>query len=339
MNIKLKSKILLLAATSLIAGLCLHSCSSPLQLTKGQKETISPQAQQFLEKTKLVKLPLIGFSEAITSRLNEKLTKDTALLQYKAQFAVSTSNDTIGGIPVVTVTPAKILNENVVGYYVHGGGFIFGNIADYLAMSLASRLGIPIICVDYQFSPKVKYPVAVNECYGAYQALTVRYPQKKLLVIGASAGGNLAMTTILKARDNGAPLPVAAVLYTPWTDLTGAGDSYVSNTGRDVLAWKGSLEKMMKAYTDKGTNLKDPLVSPIYADYSKGFPPTIITTGTRDIFLSNCVRLNRILKDNNITSYLTVYEGMWHGFNGMPDMPEADKCNDEVDLFLKDYIK
>ena len=160
-------------------------------------------------------------------------------------------------------------------------------------------------------------------------------------MFGASAGGTLAITTILEARDHQIKLPVAAALFTPMTDATGNGDSYVANDGRDVLVWRGFIERILSdnIYIAKGTDLKNPLLSPINADYSKGFVPSILITGTRDLLLSNTVRFHQKLKTNGVQTELLVFEGMWHSFSDNPDVHEGQQANDEVAGFLKSYLE
>ena len=140
---------------------------------------------------------------------------------------------------------------------------------------------------------------------------------------------------MLAARQKRLPLPAALAALTPWTDLTLIGDSYLCNDGRDArLTRKGLLDKTAAAYAN-GTDLKSPLLSPIYGDYAGGaFPPTLITTGTSDLFLSDCVRLYREMRRCHVPAELSVFEGMWHAFNVTPGVPEADKSRAEIAAFF-----
>ena len=161
------------------------------------------------------------------------------------------------------------------------------------------------------------------------------------MLAGGSAGGNLVITTILQARDQSIKLHVAAAIYTPLTDATAIGATYIANDGRDVLAWRGYIERLVTdhLYAAKGTDLKNPLISPIYASYAKGFVPNILITGTRDLFLTNTVRFHQTLKQAGVPTELLVFEGMWHGFNAMPELPEGIQANKQVVTFLKSYMK
>ena len=333
-------------STRLLVGLftfplLLTTCQSAVKLTDAQKQTISAEAQQYYAENKLIRLPFLSFSEGISEMLVKRARERNAplLRKYLPQYGITTRRDTMAGVPVVVLMPpADQRNPNGIGLYTHGGGFVAVEPDEYFILDMVHRLGIPVISVAYSFSPKVKYPVAVNECFAVYRSVVQIYAGKKVVVLGTSAGGNLALTTVLKAREAGLPLPVATVLVTPWTDLTGAGDTYVANDGRDILPWDNSLQKAARAYVGEQTNWKDPYISPIYADYTNGFPPSIITTGTRDLFLSNSVRLHTLLKRAKIPVTLTVYEGMWHGFNTIPDLPEGRECNQEIEEFIKPYL-
>ncbi len=167
-----------------------------------------------------------------------------------------------------------------------------------------------------------------------YQAITQQYAPDKTVAFGVSAGGNLILSALLKADLAGLPMPAAVGLFTPWVDLTGTGDSYQSNDGRDaVVAWKNQLSKAARAYVGKA-ELRDPLISPIYSDYPKRFPPVMITTGTRDLLLSDCTRLYWILRNANIPVSLRVWEGMWHAVNVEPEIPEGKLIREEMAKFL-----
>jgi epsilon-lactone hydrolase len=144
---------------------------------------------------------------------------------------------------------------------------------------------------------------------------------------------------VLIFRAKNLPMPAAAGLFTPWTDLTGSGDSYRSNDGRDcVIAWKNQLDKAARCYVG-GADPADPLASPIYAAYTDRFPPTMITTGTRDLFLSDGTRLYWSLRDAGVPVSLRVWEGMWHAFNVEPDIPEGRHAREEVAAFLTGQLE
>ena len=164
-----------------------------------------------------------------------------------------------------------------------------------------------------------------------YEALLADHRPEELIVGGASAGGNLAAALLLRARDEGLPLPAGAVLMTPGTDLTASSDSLQTNLGLDPLITT-SASPAFTLYAG-GHDLTDPYLSPVYGDFTSGFPPTILTTGTRDMLLSDTVRLHRALRVAGIDADLHVTEAAGHGgFFGMA--PEDHQLEDQIRRFV-----
>lgn len=310
-------------------------------ITKRQAVSISPAATKFIKKHHATRIPIIPFTENLTAKVRKGITKkfQPLLSQTISDLHLSITSYTIANIPAITITPQSIQHENTIAIYIHGGAYLVGTANDYMAYQMAYKLGVPVISLDYSLSPKAKYPIALNEVLGAYEAIVKSYPNKKIVVIGESAGGNMVLSLMLKAKENNMAMPQAIALFTPWTDLSGSGDSYRGNNRRDrIIAWRGLVNKASRAYVGK-QNAKDPLISPVYADYSCGFPPTIITTGTRDLLLSDCVRLYWKMKNEHNRVELRVWEGMWHAFNDEPKLPEGEACINEVVDFLLEYMK
>jgi epsilon-lactone hydrolase len=135
---------------------------------------------------------------------------------------------------------------------------------------------------------------------------------KNMAIFGTSTGGAMTLAMVLRAQQEKLPLPAAIAPGTPWSDLTDTGDTYKSNEWVDnvLVSWDGWLGRAAKLYAN-GHDMKDPQLSPIYGDF-RGFPPTILTSGTRDLFLSNTVRTHRKLRRAGVEADLNVYEGMSH---------------------------
>jgi acetyl esterase/lipase len=170
--------------------------------------------------------------------------------------------------------------------------------------------------VDYRMPPLHPYPAALDDCITVYRrALADRAPAD-IVVGGGSAGGNLAAALLLRAKDEGLPMPAALVLISPEVDLTESGDSFHTNLGVDHVL--GSLMHVNLLYAN-GHDLADPYLSPLFGDVT-GFPPTFLQTGTRDLFLSNTVRMHRKLRAAGVDAELHVFEAMPHGgFGGAPE--------------------
>ena len=215
---------------------------------------------------------------------------------------------------------------------MHGGGLIMcgGELCKMMGISLAARLQRRIWSVDYRMPTDHPYPAALDDCVAAYRALLeVRRPEE-IVISGGSAGGNLAAALILRARDEGLPLPAGAILSTPEIDLTESGDSFQTNLGIDP-----GLRPLMPVnllYAD-GHDLRHPYLSPLFADFTKGFPPTLLTTGTRDLYLSNTVRMHRALRAADVPAELHVTEAGPH--TGFPGSPEGEQIDRELRRFIK----
>ena len=187
----------------------------------------------------------------------------------------------LDGVKTFLITPQGVREDDPrVSLEIHGGGLIMGGGACCRAMGMNSTDAI---------------------------------------VRGGSAGGNLAAALILRARDEGLPLPAAAVLMTPELDLTESGDSFHTNLGVDSVLTQ-SLMPANLLYAG-GHDLAHPYLSPLFGDFTKGFPPTFLATGTRDLFLSNTVRMHRALRSADISAELHVLESAPHGgfFGAAPE--------------------
>jgi acetyl esterase/lipase len=179
--------------------------------------------------------------------------------------------------------------------------------------------------------PDHPYPAALDDCLAVYRQLLRDHPPDQLVVGGTSAGGNLAAALVLRARDEGLPMPAAAVLSSPEVDLTESGDSFRTNLGVDSVLTE-SLVPANLLYAD-GHDLNDPYLSPLFGDFTGGFPPTILSSGTRDLFLSNTVRMHRALRAAGIPAELHLMEAAPHGgfFGASPEDAEIGR---EVRRFI-----
>jgi acetyl esterase/lipase len=189
--------------------------------------------------------------------------------------------------------------------------------------------------VDYRTPPEHPYPYALDDCLATYRYVLERHAPAHIIIGGRSAGGNLAVAMVMRARDEGLPPPAALVLLSPEVDLTESGDSFEVNKLVDVVL-PGSLMSANLLYAG-GTDLHDPYLSPLFGDLT-GFPPTFLQTGTRDLFLSNTVRMHRALRGAGVPAELHVFEAMPHGgFTGCT--PEDDELAGEVARFVRSHFR
>jgi acetyl esterase/lipase len=191
-----------------------------------------------------------------------------------------------------------------------------------------------VISVDYTLAPAANWKIIQDQVLSVFKDLLEQgYRMTEMAIIGDSAGGNLATRTVLTLRDNGLGMPAAAVLWAPWSDLTDEGDTAITlKDAEPILSYRNILEPSARAYA-AGLDLKDPRVSPLYADFTKGFPPTLIQDSTRTTFLSTSVRLYRKLEAAGAQPVLDLYEGMWHVFQA-DLVPEAEVAVEKSAAFI-----
>jgi acetyl esterase/lipase len=220
----------------------------------------------------------------------------------------------------ITPTGADAVDRRVY-LDIHGGALIMGagEICKAMALNTASTVGARVVSVDYRMPPDHPFPAGLDDCVAFYRMLLREHDPAKIIIGGGSAGGNLAAATILRARDEGLPLPAAAVLISPEVDLTESGDTFRTNAGIDGM---GSLMPANLLYA-AGRELTEPYISPLFGDFTAGFPPTLLTAGTRDVFLSNAVRLHRKLRAACVPAELHVLEAAAHGAFGGTTPEEA----------------
>jgi monoterpene epsilon-lactone hydrolase len=196
---------------------------------------------------------------------------------------------------------------------IHGGGFTSGGgeMCELLAKIRASDYGAEVYAVDYRLLPEHPFPAGLDDCVAAYTEILKHHDAGNLVLAGASAGGNLAAALALRARDERLPLPAAVLLLTPALDMTQSGDSYQTNRLLDVNLYGGGGDG--PALYAAGTDVMHPYVSPLFGDFTGGWPPTLLTTGTRDLLLSDTVRMHRALRRAGVRAELHVAEASPHG--------------------------
>ena len=174
----------------------------------------------------------------------------------------------------------------------------------------------------------------MDDAMAVYKAILKTTNSKHIAIFGTSTGGGMTLAMVLRAKAEGLRIPAAIAPGTPWSDMTKTGDSYFTNDRIDnvLVSNEGWLGDAAKLYAN-GHDLKDPMLSPVYGDL-RGFPPTILTTGTRDLFLSNTVRVHQKLREAGVVADLLVFEGMSHAqYNLAPDAPESKEHFKQVAAF------
>lgn len=266
-----------------------------------------------------------------------------ALPAMQAKLAVDVQPAVIGGVKAYIVTPKSMpeANKNRLLVHVHGGGYVFGPGEAALpeALMIAGFGGYKVISVDYRMPPDFPYPAAMDDAMAVWKAAVTMADPKNMAILGTSTGGAMTLAMVHRAKQEGLPLPAAIAPGTPWSDITDTGDTYKSNEWVDniLVTWDGWLGRAARLYA-AGHDLRDPQLSPIYGDFSR-FPPAILTSGTRDLFLSNTVRTHRALKRAGVVAELNVYEGQSHAqYMGNVDAPETREAFTDIARFFDAHL-
>ncbi len=324
-------------------------CASSVQAAMREMpvpKTVSPEMQTLIGAEPFSFWNLHPQSNAEWKTFVQKVAEagEAALPKLREQMGVTVMPGNMAGVPVFTVTPRNLRPENAerILLHFHGGGYVLnpGEAGTQEAILMAGIGGFTVLSVDYRTAPDFPYPAAMDDVVAVYRELLKTIPAEKIGVFGTSTGGGMTLALALRAKDERLPLPAALAPGTPWTDLTKTGDSYFVNEGVDniLVSYDGWLAEAAKLYA-AGHDLKDPFLSPVYGDVT-GFPPTLLTTGTRDLFLSNTVRMHLKLRQAGVDADLMVFEGMSHAHYHMnPDAQETHFHFSELGKFFDRNLK
>jgi acetyl esterase/lipase len=258
------------------------------------------------------------------------------------QMRVRVESATRAGVPVFVVTPDDMpaRNRDRVLLHLHGGGYVLfpGEAGAGEAILLAGYGRFRIISVDYRMPPDFPYPAALDDAVAVWRDLLGATDARKTAIFGTSAGGGLTLATVLRLRALGLPLPAAIGPGTPWADLTSTGDTIASNAYVDnvMVSYAGWIGAAARLYAGRA-DLRDPLISPIYGDFT-GFPPAILTSGTRDLLLSDTVRAHRKFRRAGVEAALQVFEGQSHAQYLDPGVPETQEALTEIAVFFDSHL-
>jgi epsilon-lactone hydrolase len=246
---------------------------------------------------------------------------------------------TLGGVPVAEITIAGIEPRHVVLYF-HGGVYVLGDAfqAADLASQVGRRTGARVFSVDYRLAPEHPFPAAVDDALAAYEALLQGGTAPSDIVFaGESAGGGLAIATLVNARDHGLPRPAAAFVMSPYADLTLAGGTMETKGEFDPLLSRESLAARVADYT-AGQDPALGLISPVFADLT-GLPPLIIQAGTHEVLLDDAIRLARQAAAADVDVTLDITAGVPHVFQTFyPVIDEAGAALDRAGQLLSAHL-
>ena len=263
-----------------------------------------------------------------------------ALPALREKLGVTMRSSIMANVPVFLFEPENPETDRVLLHF-HGGGYVLGpgEAGTQEAVLMAGLGGFKVISVDYRMAPDFPYPAAIDDAMAVYRELLSSTPAENIGVFGTSTGGAMTLILALRARDEGLPLPAALAAGTPWAEMEKKGDSYFVNEGVDnvLVSYDGWLAGAAELYAG-GHDMDDPYLSPVNGDV-KGFPPTLLTSGTRDLFLSNTVRMHLKLRQAGVPADLIVFEGLSHAQYHMDeDMPETRFHFEELGRFFRKHL-
>ncbi len=229
--------------------------------------------------------------------------------------------------------------KKYVVLYCHGGGYSTGSCvyARTLTGKLASSTSMDVLSFDYRLAPEHPYPAATQDAMRVWDYLMLLgYGARDIILAGDSAGGNLALSLMLRLKAEGRLLPRGVILMSPWTDLTSSGKSHNTRADIDPVLNAAYLQEMVTNYA-KGQELTDPYISPLFGDY-EGFPPVYIQVGNNEVLLDDSVMLYKKLLKANVSVKLDVFKGMWHVFQMSP-FKTAYEAMDKNAEFIYDICR
>lgn len=249
---------------------------------------------------------------------------------------VRNSRESIDGIPCDWLVPDNCDDAPLI-VYLHGGAYVMGSPATHrrLASFIAVSAGMRVVLPDYRLAPEHRFPSQLEDSLTVWRAL-VRggLDPGKMAIGGDSAGGNLSVATMLALRDSGEALPAACILLSPWLDLAGEGESHSTRSHYDPWFEPEKMPALVAHFCDR-SQLREPLVSPVFADAS-GIPPTLIQVGDHEILLSDATRLADNIRASGGRVELQVWPDMWHVFQYfVGQMPESAKAIGDIGRFLR----
>ncbi|MEI9988442.1 MAG: alpha/beta hydrolase [Rhizomicrobium sp.] len=330
------------------AGLAADLPPAPPNFRTFVPDSVSPEARAILEKF----APMAAAAMASTPPLltdadiiafhdkMEAVQLPGAEAQVKA-LGVTSVYSQMGGVGVLTTEPPNFVDDGTILIRVHGGGWILGTARSTAGADakMAVATGHRIVSVDYTAAPRGRWPLITDQVVAVYKALLAKgYKPQNIGIFGDSAGANIVPGAMLKARDEGLPMPAAMLLLSPCADLHLNGDSETTLRYADPILDIPPVIAALKAYAGP-QDWSNPYVSPLYGDFSKGFPPVLIQVGTKEMLLSDSVRLYHAIKAGGVEAELDVYEGMPHVFQGyMNGTPEQKQAFDEISRFWKSHL-
>ncbi len=262
---------------------------------------------------------------------------DRAVEIFPLPDGVSREEGTLGGVPGEWLRPEGADPGRALLYF-HGGGYVLGSTRSHRHMvaALAAGAGVHAFSADYRLAPEHPFPAAVEDGAAAWRGLLESGIDPAHAVIGGdSAGGGLTVATLVKARDDGLPMPAGGLCISPWTDMTLEAGSYATKAESDPMVRKDQIERWTGVYLGAETDRRHPWASPLYADL-EGLPPLLVQVGSEEVLLDDSVSLAEAARRAGVGVQLSVADEMihvWHWFDRLLD--RAQEGIDEATAFIR----
>lgn len=296
-------------------------------------EGMSPEALAYRSRYEPDVAP-IDFSKIDQRRAEAKSGFSDAVDRAIERHQLDVSDCVVGGIDCLRVTSRRAGTANGQMLYVFGGGFILGDPETDMPVigAFAEGCGVEIIAPRYRLAPEHSAPAAGDDCYAVFEAM--RSDTSTLFLAGESAGGNLALLTAQRALRRGLESPIAMALLSPAVDLRTDRSHFGATVDADPSLSHQLVLDIASVYPGERA-IDDPEISPLFGPMA-GLPPTILTTGTRDLLLSMTLRLAVSMRRSGVDVRCDVWPGMWHVFEFYDDFPESAESLGAVVDFLND---
>jgi acetyl esterase/lipase len=278
-------------------------------------------------------------STATIQQIRETVDGSMLRMPVLAGTLVEPFSAGLGGVTGDWVSMPGVAADRVL-LYLHGGAYVMGSARTHrdLAARLSQAAGVRVLTLDYRLAPENPYPAAIEDATAVYGWLLRQgFKPEHIAIGGDSAGGNLAFAALLALREAGKALAAAAILLSPWTDLTLSGESVKTRAEVDPMIKPEAADEQIAAYVGNH-NRTDPLISPIFADL-RGLPPLLIHVGNDEVLLDDSVRLAERARAAGVEVQLKVWEGMWHVFQTLAViLPEGQASIGELGQFVKGHL-
>jgi acetyl esterase/lipase len=258
---------------------------------------------------------------------------------YPVDPAVKREKADANGVSGEWITAPGISGETTM-LYIHGGGWTIGSVNTHarLVGNISAAADVRAFSIDYRLAPEHPFPAGLDDCITAYKWLLDQgVDPARLAIAGDSAGGNLTLASLVRLRDEGLPLPAAAVCLSPATDFGQTGESYTTRREADPMIQPDSMPRVREAYLP-GRDPKDPLISPLYADLS-GLPPILIQVGDAEVLRDDSTQFAARAKVAGVDVTLEVWDEMIHVFQFFaPILPEGTEAIARIGVYIKSHV-